>query len=290
MRELGGVPSTSSGRTDGARYETPENLVEILGDIVAMAAETRLFAQRLAGRTGVTTLDDFAALPVTPLEEYRRRRLADLVARPDEVDSIVGPYRGHSPRFVAVAESSDEGSERFNILTDAVQECISLDVPRTCAVVANAEKRYFAAEVATILIRSGVSAHVFVDRGGTRKYEQLRLTKPEIVVALSGPIEESELPSSVKLCVTFRGSERLLRVPQLDLYVVSELGFLGHSTDGDRYVLNKDSYYFERSNDGYLIVTSLFNVVQPLLRIVTSDEVGTLEQEFARFGRLPPGM
>jgi phenylacetate-coenzyme A ligase PaaK-like adenylate-forming protein len=66
------------------------------------------------------------------------------------------------------------------------------------------------------------------------------------------------------------------RLPQLDLFVVDELGFLGQSQDGEGYVLNGDSYYFERSERGRLIVTSLFNRVQPLLRIETQDIVGPL--------------
>ena len=154
----------------------------------------------------------------------------------------------------------------------------------------SADKRYFGAEIATILIRSGVVAHVFVDRGSPRTYERLRLIKPDILVALTGPVAEVKLPSSIKLCVTFRFAQRFQRVPQLDLYVVNELGFLGHSTDGDGYVLYKDSYHFETSEAGRLVVTSLFNHVQPLLRIETSDYTDSLVGNLLRLRHRGLGM
>ena len=211
--------------------------------------------------------------------------LVSVLAQPARVDSIVGPYHGLSPNSVAVAESSEEGAERFDILTDAVRECLSLDTRRTCAVVASADKRYFGAEIATILIRSGVVAHVFADTGGPRTHERLRLVEPDILVVLTSPIAEAELPSSIELFITFGFSQRFERAPQLDLHVVSELGFLGHSTDGEGYVLYKDSYLFETSEAGRLVVTSLFNRVQPLLRIETSDYVGALDRDLVRFRR-----
>ena len=273
-----------------AIYETPDNLVELLDNVVGLAAETSFSGSMLAGRSRVKSLDEFAAIPITPIERYRRQRLADVLAEPAGVDSIVGPYGGHSADSVAVAESSGEGAERFDIFADAVQECLSLDPRRTCAVVASADKRYFGAEVATILIRSGVLAHVFVDKGVPRTYERLRLTEPDILVVLTGPMVEVELPASIKLCITFGLSQRFERVPQLDLHVVSELGFLGHSTDGEGYVLYNDSYFFETSEAGRLVVTSLFNRVQPLLRIETSDSVGPLDRQFVRLGQRAPGM
>jgi hypothetical protein len=271
-------------------YEAPDNLVTHLDNVVDSAAQTSFFGSVLAGRSGVESLADFASIPFTPIEMYRRQRLADLLAQPASVDSIVGPYRGLSPDSVAITESSAEGAERFDIFTDAVQECLSLDARRTCAVVASADKRYFGAEIATILIRSGVVAHVFVDHGGPRTYERLRLIKPDILVVLTAPIVEAELPSSIKLCITFGLSQRFERVPQLDLYVVSELGFLGHSTEGDGYVLYKDSYHFETSESGRLVVTSLFNRVQPLLRIETSDYAGALDGDFVRLRHRGLGM
>ena len=271
-------------------YEAPDNLVELLDSVVGRAAETSFFGPALAGRSRIDSLEAFSTIPVTPIETYRRQRLADVLAQPARVDSIVGPYGGLSPESVAVTESSDEGAERFDIFTDAVQECLSLDTRRTCAVVASADRRYFGAEVATILIRSGVVAHVFVDRGDPRTYERLRLTEPDILVVLTGPIVEAELPSSIKLCITFGSSQRFKRFTQLDLHVVSELGFLGHSTDGEGYVLYKDSYFFETSEAGRLVVTSLFNRVQPLLRIETSDHVGPLDGDLVRLGHRALGM
>ena len=260
-------------------YESPENLVELLNGIAALAARTRFFGSILSADARVRTLNDFRLLPVTPLSDYRRQRLADVLAQPERVDAILGRYRGHDPCSVAVAEGTDEGAERFDIFTDAVKGSVELGPDSTCVVLTGPGKRYFAAEIATILIRSGAVAHVFLDRGGPGTYETLRLVRPRVLVLLTRPVDEAGLPPSVELCVTFRRSQRMERLPQLDLFVVDELGFLGQSQDGEGYVLNGDSYYFERSERGRLIVTSLFNRVQPLLRIETQDIVGPLGGE-----------
>ena len=258
-------------------YDSPDNLVELLGGIVSLASQTRFFGPRLRAGLRLRSLEEFAALPVTTLGEYRRQRLADVLAQPGRVEGIVGPYRGQDPGSVAVTEGADESAERFDLFIDAVRGCVDLETGMVCAVLADVERRYFAAEIATILIRSGAIAHVFVDQDSSRLYEMARLVEPEILVLLTDVTDPTRLPPSTSLCVTFRRFRPLEGCEHLDILLVDELGSLGQSRDGTRYTLNSDSYHFERSERGRLIVTSLFNRVQPLVRIETEDVVGPLE-------------
>ena len=76
------------------------------------------------------------------------------------------------------------------------------------------------------------------------------------------------------------------KISQLDFYHVDELGFLGQSTDCESYLLNSDEYYFERSDNGRLIVTSLYNHVQPMLRIETMDTVKPLGKHGVEFNQM----
>ena len=267
-------------------YETPANLPELLDGTVRSAAVTAFYSPILEDRPRIRDLEDFSRIPITPLQRYREQRLADVLAEPSKVEWIVGPYKGQSPRSVAVAEGADEGTDRFDIFADAVKECISFERQWTCAVVTSAEKRYFAAEIATMLIRSGIPSHVFADQGKPRTYERLRHTSPEVLVILSDPLDEAKLPQSIELCVTFRRSQKLVRFPQLDMHVIDELGFLGQSTDCESYTSNRDVYYFERSDAGNLIVTALYNRVRPVLRIETMDLVKPLESHHMQFVEL----
>jgi hypothetical protein len=264
-------------------YQTPDNLVALLDKVVRAASRTRYYSPMLAGRCGVRDLDDFARIPVTPLAEYRKQRLRDAVAEPSRIEWILGPYRGQSPGSVAVAEGADEGGIRYDVFMDALKDCSSFQRAGMCALVASPAKRYFAAEVATIMIRAGIPSHVFIDRDSPRTYERLHHMNPELLVILSDDLAEAELPDSVQLCVTFRRSQRIVGFQQLDLYFVDELGFLGHSTDCDVYALNKDVYYFETSENGCLVATALHNRVQPMLRIETMDEVKALEGHTLKF-------
>ena len=195
-------------------------------------------------------------------------------------------YKGQVAGEVAIAEGTNESIVRYDLFIDALKENLGSPRQTRCAIVSSSEKRYFAAEISAILIHSGLPAHVYVDRGNPRTYEWLRIIAPEVLVILIDGVREQCLPDSVELCVTFRRSNRMSRFEQLDFYIVDELGFLGHSNDCERYVLNKDVYYFERSVYGSLIVTDIHNRVRPVIRIETMDVVRSLEGDTVGFDRL----
>ena len=270
-------------------YETPLNLVELLNEVVRTSAHTILYADRLVERTAIRELADFAEIPVTPLATYRKQRLADVLAQPSRVEWIVGPYRGQSAESVAVAEGPEESENRYEVLADIVKQQLVGERAHSCAVVTSGGRRYFAAEIATILSRAGVPSHLFPDAGTPRTYELLDRAGPDLLVVLSDRLAEADLPPTIELCVTFRRSHQMQDLRQLDVYVVDELGFLAQSTDCQTYTLNNDVYYFERSNDGYLVVTALYNKTRPVLRIKTQDRVSFLQAHTVEFTELAAG-
>ena len=84
--------------------------------------------------------------------------------------------------------------------------------------------------------------------------------------------EDRPAPETNKLAITFNREHCLERIPQLDVYHVDGLGFLGHSADLRTYTLNSDVFYFEQSDDGRLIVTPIYGRVQPALRVLTGGQ------------------
>ena len=262
-------------------YKTPGNLVELLNAVVRSASQTAFYGPRLSGATGITTLEEFRAIPPTPLSVFRDRALRDTIAEPSNVDWIVGG--GQSSTRAAMAESADEGAIRYDILADAVKEQFALDASTVCVGVSTPQRRYFASEVATILIAAGTHAHVFTDKGTPRTYERLDLLEPTVVVMLSPDLSEDRLPETTKLAMTFNREHRLECIPQLDVYHIDGLGFLGHSADLRTYTLNSDVYYFEQSPDGRLMVTPLYGRVQPAVRVLTEDRVEFVSESQVRF-------
>ena len=256
-----------------ATYRTPRNLVELLDGAVRSAARTTFYSPGLAQLDGIRALSDLTAVPVTALSTYRRQRLPDVLSDASKVDWIAGPYRGQSASAVAVAEGADETEVRYELLTDAVTARLGSRTGHTAAVVTSGRRQHFGAEVATVLTGAGVPAHLFPESSRSRARGFLSETAPEVVVALSNSLREEDLPRSVELCVTFRRSHRMERVPQLDLYLVDELGLIAQSDDCDAYAPNRDVFYLERSDDRYLVVTSLYNRVRPMVRIMTEDSV-----------------
>ena len=264
-------------------YKTPDNLVELLNRVVHSASQTAYYGARLSHVKGIASLDEFRAIPPTPFSEFRERALGDTLAEPSKVDWIVGADGGQSPAWTAMVENADEGAIRYDVLADAVKEQLVLDASTVCVAVSTPERRYFASEVATVLIAAGAHAHVFTDEGRPRTYERLKLLEPQVVVMLSPRLEEDRLPETTKLALTFNREHRLTRVPQLDVYHVDGLGFLGHSADLRTYTLNSDVYYFEQARDGRLIVTPLYGRVQPALRVLIEDRVEFVAESQVRF-------
>ena len=264
-------------------YKTPDNLVELLSRVVRSASRTAFYGPRLSGATGIATLDEFRAIPPTPLSEFHERALRDTIAEPNKVDWIVGADGGQTPARAAMVENADEGAIRYDVLADAVKEHIVLDASTVCAAVSTPEGRYFASEVATILIAAGAHAHVFTDEGRPRTYERLDLLEPQVVVMLSPRLEEDRLPETIELAITFNREHHLARMPQLDAYHVDGLGFLGHSADLDTYTLNSDVFYFEQCDEGRLMVTPIYGRVQPALRVLIEDRVEFVAESRVRF-------
>ena len=273
-----------------AVYRTPDNLIALLDGVVRSAARTPFYAALQGKFATVGDLAVFERIPVTPLAAYQRRRLTDVLANPREVTWIAGPHRGQVASHVAVAEGADETEVRYELLADAVMGRLRPDAEQTAVVVTSSRRRWFGAEAAAVLTRVGVPAHLILDSSGPATRRFLDRTAPDLVVALSDSLDEGELPDSVKLCVTFRQSRRMRHVPQIDLFLVEELGVLAQSDDCETYAPNRDAFYFERSDDGQLIVTSLYNHVRPMVRIRTEDRVKLTEDgSFAIMELSPSG-
>lgn len=254
-------------------YQTPDNIQQLLTKVIDAARKTSFYSSKIAGDLDLSTPDDLSSIPVTLLFDYRTQRLADVLAEPGKVQWIAGALGGQSAETVAIAEGPDESAIRFDVFMDALKDCFPDEKHRSCVIVSSPERRYFAAETATILIHSGISTHVFLDGDRRRIHEQLDITQPQIIVLLVDCIDEAALPASTEICVTFRRSQELRGIPQLDMYLVDGLGFLGQSTDCLTYQLNNDEFLFEIGEDGKLVVTALRNWVRPVLRIEVLDRV-----------------
>ena len=267
-------------------YNTPDNVVELLDRVLHTALNTRFYRSILGERRSIGSLSDFQSLPMTPIAVLRRQALTDVVADPDRVGWIFGRYRGRTRTEVAVAEGADETALRYAIFRDAIKDALPARHGRTGAVVTTPERRYFAAEIATMLGNAGVAAHVITARDRARAAEMLRSIYPDVLVTLSGNARDEALPPPGELCITIRRSPAPAPEPHLDLYMVDELGFLGHSTDGRRWTTYNDLYYYELSGRGRLVVTALRNRTIPLLRIETEDEASLPDEHHVEIVRL----
>lgn len=269
-------------------FETPDNVVELLDGAVRAAMNTQFYRAILPPDVRIASMEDFRSLPVTPIARYRRQRLGSVVAQPSRVQWIAGTLGGQARSKVAVAEGLDDTASRYGVFRDALRDAFPEAGRGPAAIVAEPHRRYFAAEISTILGHLGIPAHVFPSGATPTTLAHLGRLEPRILVLLAGGVDRADPPPSVELCVTFRGSYRRERFRQLDLYLVDELGFLGHSTDLRRWVVYNDQYLFETSRGGRLVVTALRNRTQPLIRLETMDAAEHLGEHHLKFARLDP--
>ena len=259
------------------------SLIQRLDSVVKAANKTEYYrAADPPIPSGVTSLESFHAIPPTPILEYRAQRLSATLTDSSTIEWIVGPCLGHSPHTVAYAEDPHAAQTRNDLYKSALAQAVPNDLDSSAVVVATHQTRYFGAELASVLVRMGAPAHLFVDLDPSGVERVLLAVEPSVLVILDEEIAEEVVPESVGVCVTVRQSHKFKRHAQIDLYVVDELGFLGYSSDCQTYRLNHAECHFERNESGRLIVTPLYNLLQPKLRIETMDEVQFLDRTTAR--------
>ena len=264
--------------TSSPPYQTPTDLVRLLDETVEAARRTVFFGAVLGGRPAIHTINGFKRLPVTPIAEYRKQQLADVVTDPTEVQWVAGAYRGQRGDMVPVAESTADTSARYDILRDALLGALPDRRPRAAAVLSAPERRFFGAEVAAVLGYHGTPTHLLTGNGATDPWPRLRILEPDILVILADDFDEARLPPSVQLCLTFRRAHEMRRTPQLDLYLVDEIGPMAHSTDLKAWVPYNDLYYFEQTAANDLVVTALRSRLRPILRLRVTDTVAHLAE------------
>ena len=247
--------------------------LELLASAVDAARRTGFWGRKL-GNEPINSLSDFERLPIVEAREYRRQRFADLVAEPEKIDWIPGPWLGQRPDRAPVAEGAAEAGLRVRILREALSRAVPDDCDEpSAAVVSTFDNRYFGAEMCAVFVRMGIPAHLVADSGSDRLGELVSAFEPDIVALMSDRLGAEDLPSSVRSVVTVGAEAAPQGVPFVDLYVCNEFGVLGSRSEGGEYNLAHDAFYFETSSKDTLVATPYYSRVQPIIRLDTGDRI-----------------
>lgn len=245
----------------------------LLACTVSAAQQTKFWRRKL-GDSPINSMSDFENLPIIEAREYRRQRFADLVAKPDEIDWIPGPWLGQSPSLAPIAEGSAEARVRVRTLRRFLTHAVPDDIQNPTAVVASTyDNRYFGAEMCAVLVRMGIPAHLLTDSGTDRLGDLAGEFEPDIVALLSDKLDANDLPDTTRSVVTVGGARMTKHILHLDLYVCNEFGALGMRTNHGDFHLAHDVFHFETSPCGTLVATPYFSRVQPIVRLDTGDSI-----------------
>ena len=254
----------------------PSDYTDLLMDGVASARRSSFWRQKL-GEEPVSSQEDFDRLPFTSIREYRRQSFASVVADPDAIEWIPGPWLGQSPDSVPVAEGPTEAKVRVDLMTDTIRPSLPEETDGSSAlVITTSGRRHFGAEMCAALVRMGVQGHLVTDEATDRIDALVRIFEPDVVVALSQVIDLRNLPDSVTGVVTAGRGLLIEEIRHVDLLVQNELGVLGASFGSGGYAMNHHRFHFEQSPLGTLAVTPYFSRVQPLIRLDTGMSASVL--------------
>ena len=250
-----------------------EDRIQLLAGAVKAARRANFWRPKL-GDAPIRSLSDFERLPIVKADEYRRQRFSDLVANPNQIEWIPGPWLGQSPSRAAVAEGATEARIRVSVMREALSAAIPRDAKDAAAVViCSFDNRYFGAEMCAVFARVGTPAHLVSDCGASDLQRLVSDFEPSIVALLSSKLDFDQLPRSVQHIVTV-GANRLPKdTAFVDLYVCNEFGVLGSRHDAGQYELARDSFYFENAPGGSLVVTPYYSRTQPIVRLDTGDKI-----------------
>ncbi len=265
-------------------YSTPNNLVELLNKVLKAASHTGFYKTDVHA---IKTLEEYAQINPVSLKTYREQKLSDLLVEHSTIDWITRAFRDTNLGLASIVENPDQTESRYELLSDALKQSIDINQKPIAVAISSLQKIGFAAEISTILMSLGISTHLisYTQKELINKF--INITQPQLIVLLSEHISEDDLPNTVELCITFRQSHTMAQIPQLDMYLVDEIGFMAHSNDGRNYIPYKDVFYFEQSVEDYLIVSSLNNFTKPLVRIKTADKIDYIDNVL-KFKRLGP--
>lgn len=254
----------------------PADYPDLLKEAVASARLTRFWRQKLAVQP-LESLADFERLPFTSVEEYRQQSFTSVVADPDGIEWIPGPWLGQLPDRVPMAEGPAEAKVRVDLMTDAIRPALPNEANGSMAlVITTGDRRHFGAETCAALVRMGIPTHLVVDEATDRLEYLTRVFEPEVIIALSPAIDLMILPDSVNGIVTVGHGFLGVAVRHVDLLVQNELGVLGASYGPSSYVMHHHRFHFEESPRGTLAVTPYFSRVQPLIRLDTGMPASVL--------------
>ena len=254
----------------------PSNHTDLLLQAVASARQSRFWSQKL-GDQPIRSQADFDRLPFTSVDEYRTQNFDSVIADPDGIEWIPGPWLGQSADRVPVAEGPDEAQVRVKLMADAIGPSLPEDAVGSSALVITAgNRRHFGAEMCAVLVRMGVQAHLVTDEATDRIESLIRAFEPDVVAALSWAIDLKALPDTVTGIVTAGRGTSSDGKRHIDLFIQNELGVLGASVGSGSYILNHHRFNFEESPEGTLSVTPYYSRVQPLVRLDTGMPASVL--------------
>jgi len=258
------------------------SLVPLL-DLVRLSAEAiPLYRAVYAGLVPPISIEEFRSLPIAHLQDYSNLSSIDDMMNPhEELFTTLGPWNRSEPQFPRPLVCSAADYAAF--VDRSLYLCEQAAITREDRVVllVGLDQLCASANISDALAANRYSSMAILAVGDIDTIRtELAQVRPEAVFWMTRtPLRWDALPETTKVAVTFNsptgptGSARSYDVLHRD-----DVPLMAVSDESGIYHAPKGHFFFERSNQGTLVVTTLKNTLAPLIRYDTR-QVCTRAQE-----------
>lgn len=248
-----------------------------------------MFRNLYGENISIKSIDDFRNLPITSRSDYAcLQDVSEVVTEPWDMAAPVAPWNWQSSKFpLPVLHSSQEElslEERTKYLMDQM----GLGGGQVLTLLVDTRQIYAASDFADILIylgNLGYPCQMLLLDSEPEKVINQRLTKvraESLFLFSDRELGGQALPSCIRQVVSFNFRQKPKGCFQhLDVFHLDEIPLIAVNTGDGRYRCPDGHFFFEKSDKGTLLITTLKQDFAPFIRYDTGFKA-TIDGNFFR--------
>ncbi len=265
-------------KTDGTLYE--------LQKVIANAVSSITMFRNLYGRLPhINCFEDFRKLPTTNRSDYEKLQdVSDCLQNPWNMTTSVAPWDCSYPKFpLSVLHSAEDEmvlEERVRYLL----EQLALTKGRRLTLLIDDIQLYAASDLSDILIYLGYPCEMILINGRSECALRERIAKTHatsVFLCSDQNLSDEVFSPCVEHVVGFNHQQKSRRVHLgRDIFHLDEIPMVAVNAGDGRYHSPAGHFFFEQSDRGTLLITTLQQDYSPFIRYDTGARAIVSENSF----------
>lgn len=252
-----------------------DETIHNLQKVVARATSNIAMFRVLYGvKPPVERLEDFQNLPVTSSSDYMNLEdVTDTVRSPWDLATSVAPWDFGSPRFPLAVLHSPEDESVLEERAEYLLAHIDFRKGEMATILVRSPQLYAASDLSDILIYLGYPCEMLLLNGESDSSLRERLARTDaknVFLCCDGHLGTEAFPPCVEHVVGFNRWQRTQDCfTWSDMFHLDEISLIAINTGDGRYSAPPGHFFFEQSDRGTLLITTLKQDYSPFIRYDT---------------------